>query len=220
MWHTDALDTFDDHLGGLSHFSDFYKRVSSGGDDLWITSITISHWGLQNEMQSRISKMVYENEERAREARVKKLSEQFLKEQTHEKTELVSDGIITHFPPKTVSDNRGKKSTPGRRRKDPLSTIRQFSMSLVMTGDPNGQYWTCTLVSDLIDEESVLQYTMEARQICQMFIHQQYTARALVFILLLGYLCDSLSIECENFMDELTSIMGMDVSKLRVIVKP
>ena len=169
-------------------------------------------------MQSRISKMVYENEERAREARVKKLSEQFLKEQTLDKTE--PDGIITHFPPKNVSDTRGKKSNRGRRRRDPSSTIRQFSMSLVMTGDLNGQYWTCTLISDLIDEESVLQYTMEARQICQMFIHQQYTARALVFILLLGYLCDSLSIECENFMDELTIIMGMDVSKLRVIVKP
>jgi len=220
MWHTDALDTFDDHLGVLSQFLDIRKQVSSDGDDLWITSMTISHWCLQNEIQSRISKMVYNNEERGREERVKKHSEQFLKDKILEKTEPVSDGMITYFPPKNVSDNRGKKSTRGWRRKDPLSTIRYLSMSLVMTGDPNGQYWTCTLVSDLIDEESVLQYTTEARQICQMFIHQQYTARALVFLLLLGYLCDSLSIECENFMDELTSIMGMDVSKPRFIVKP
>jgi len=54
-------------------------------------------------------------------------------------------------------------------------------------------------------------YAEEIKDILQMFIHQQYTGRVLVFLLLLGYLCESLSKECEKFTEELDDIMGMDV---------
>jgi hypothetical protein len=37
----------------------------------------------------------------------------------------------------------------------------------------------------------------------------------LVFLLLLGYLCEGLSIECENFVEELSKIIGMEVGVVR-----
>ena len=70
MWHPDALDTFDDHLSSLSHFADGEKQFSTGADDLWVTSITISHWRLQNEIESKISGIVDVLEKKERKQRL------------------------------------------------------------------------------------------------------------------------------------------------------
>jgi hypothetical protein len=45
-----------------------------------------------------------------------------------------------------------------------------------------------------------------------MFIHQQDTGRQLVFLLLLGYMCEKLATECDRFMTELDRIMNLNVS--------
>jgi len=42
MWHTDAIDTFDNYFGNSSSFYD-------SKNDTWITSITLSHWGFKKE---------------------------------------------------------------------------------------------------------------------------------------------------------------------------
>jgi hypothetical protein len=221
MWHTDALDTFDDHLGILSHFFDATNQLSNGGDDMWITSITISHWRLQNDHDRDIRKIEdeVEDDEKEQRAKAQRLRQGADERQTKgEGGESVKAGaavpLITDFPPKSVSDKRNKTLAQDD-RKHQLSTIRELSMSLVITGDRMGRCWTCSIVSELIDEQAIVKYTDEIKDILQMFIHQQYTGRVLVFLLLLGYLCESLSKECENFTEELDDIMGMDVSILQ-----
>jgi hypothetical protein len=221
MWHPDALDTFDDHLGILSHFFDATNQLSNGGEDMWITSITISHWRLQNDHERDIRKIEDKVEDDEKEQRVKA---QRLRQGTDERqAKGESDGsvkagaavpLITDFPPKSVSDKRNKTLAQDG-RKHQLSTIRELSMSLVITGDWMGRCWTCSIISELIDEQAIVKYTDEIKDILQMFIHQQHTGRVLVFLLLLGYLCESLSKECENFTEELDDIMGMDVSILQ-----
>ncbi|KAK4445501.1 hypothetical protein QBC34DRAFT_472436 [Podospora aff. communis PSN243] len=132
MWHPDALDTIDNHLGSLSQFFDLPgQQAPSGGDGLW------KH----------------------------------------------------------------------------VSNIRELPVSLVMTGDW-GRYWTCTVISELVDGSLAQKYAAEARDILQMFVNQQYTGRVLVFLVLLGYLCESLAAECEKFLDELERIMEMDAMVL------
>jgi hypothetical protein len=116
--------------------------------------------------------------------------------------------VNTDFPPKSVSDKRNP-ADEGQRQ---LSTIRELSISSVFTGDRLGRCWTCSIVSEVIDEEAVASYVVEIADILQMFIHQQYSGRILCFLLLLGHLCESLSKECEKFTDEPDKIMGMDVS--------
>jgi hypothetical protein len=222
MWHPDALDTFDDHLGTLSHFFNGTNQMSREGEDLWYTTITISHWRLQSLFESEVSKIAdkaekidKENREKELQIQQKEADEQKAREATDDNDPLGPPPLvtITDFPPKTVSDQRMRRPRKGG-DKDPLSTIRQLSMSLVITGDTMGRYWTCCMVSDLLDEPAVAKYVEEINGILQMFIHQQYTGRTLVFMLLLGYFCESLSRECENFMGELDKIMGMDVSLL------
>ncbi|KAK3368798.1 hypothetical protein B0H63DRAFT_529168 [Podospora didyma] len=65
-------------------------------------------------------------------------------------------------------------------------------------------------MSELIDETATWKYAQQVREIMQMFVHQHYTGRVLVFLFLLSYLCESLAVECENFQDELEKIMEMD----------
>ena len=220
MWHPDALDTFDDHLGILSHFFDATNQLSNGGEDMWITSITISHWRLQNDHERDIRKIEdeVENDEKEQRAEAQRLRQGADERQAKGKSdETIKAGaavpLITDFPPKNVSDKRNKTLAQDG-RKHQLSTIRELSMSLVITGDRMGRCWTCSIVSELMDEQEIAKYADEIKDILQMFIHQQYTGRVLVFLLLLGYLCESLSKECENFTEELDDIMGMDVSIL------
>ncbi len=40
MWHTESIDTFDDHFRDSSNFFDSRKES-------WITSITLSYWGFR-----------------------------------------------------------------------------------------------------------------------------------------------------------------------------
>jgi len=190
MWHPDALDTFDDHLGSLSKSStghtqsstimnDLNGRVDPG--DVWISTITLSHWRLQSDYEKALSSLEDAND--------------------------AEPGIMTDFPPHSVSDKRSI-AEEGQHH---LLSIREMSMSLVFTGDRLGRCWTCSIMCELIDEKAVSNYMLEIMKIQQMFIHQQYTGRSLCFILLLGYLCQSLAIECENFAEQLDKIMGMEV---------
>ncbi len=55
-------------------------------------------------------------------------------------------------------------------------------------------------------------YIAEVRDILQMFIHQQYTGRALVFVLLLRLHVRESRSGCEKFMEQLSNITGMGVS--------
>jgi hypothetical protein len=229
MWHTDALDTLDDHLGVLSHFSNVNNQTSNGLGDVWTTSITISHWRLQDDYESIIGKMEEDIEKEEKQTRIDTQKSLETESKIMQSTDIGGSDtdldktiegekaitVITKFPPKGVSDQRNKKEKKHRtdRMRRHLSSIMQLSMSLVITGDRMGRSWTCSIISELIDETAVAGYTREITEILQMFIHQQYAGRVLSFLLLLGYLCESLSRECEEFTVELDDIMGMDVSR-------
>lgn len=205
MWHTDALDTIDDHLGVLSKFSDLHNQSSDTRGDVWITSITISHWRLQDDYETYLCELEDEGERKEEESRVDDI-----KNPNDEADNVKMWTGDTAFPPKNVKDER----SPEESGQHHLSTIRELSMSLVITGDRMGRCWTCSIISEVIDETDLAGYAKEIQNILQMFIHQQYTGRVLSFILLLGYLCESLAKECENFTGELDKIMGMNVSSL------
>ncbi|GAB1312834.1 hypothetical protein MFIFM68171_03044 [Madurella fahalii] len=95
----------------------------------------------------------------------------------------------SEFPPMSV----------GRTR---IATIRAGPLTLVITGNPNGPDWTCTIISGLVDKGTLPKYTSEIADIMQIFIYQQFTDRVLTCALLLGYLCESLALECEGFFEQ------------------
>jgi hypothetical protein len=83
-----------------------------------------------------------------------------------------------------------------------------------MSGDELGQSWTCSILSKLFNEEDVSKYMDEAKDILQMFVHQQHTARILVFAMLLGRCCESIARESALFIKALRSIVDEDPAKL------
>lgn len=173
---------------------------------MWITSISISHWRLQTEAENYIYTLETE------------LEEDNKREDSQESRKyLILGGLLKRATkkPGELPSVSGKRNL-SEEGQPQLSTIRELSMSVVFTGDRMGRCWTCTILSEVIDEEAAQGYTKEINDILQMFIHQQYTGRILSFILLLGYLCESLSKECEKFTVELDKIMGIDVSTLEI----
>ncbi|KAH7327720.1 hypothetical protein B0I35DRAFT_415566, partial [Stachybotrys elegans] len=224
IWHPEGIDTLDDHLGTLSHFDD--SKSAGTTDDMWLTSITLAHWRPQSELESKISETEAENlkteklereklgreklekgKEEAKRANGNEEEEEDWDSSDEGDTEATGPGEGYPCPPVSVKDLRVKGGSDPERHL--ISSISEQAISLVITGDGMGRYWTCSLVCDLMDDRMMARYAAEAQKILQNFIHQQYTGRALVFIYLLGEICRSLSLECERFMRELDQIMGL-----------
>jgi len=227
LWHPDAIDTFDDHLGDVSNFYDATVQSLTGSEDTWITGITLKHWRLlgDDEAKVREAERNVESDERLqrlkdRKAIVEKMWEESTAEEKARWAEnsrnspLGRDMYDYRFPPDTVRDSRSAEA-PWGRDADPahrLSTIHELGISLIITGDETGKSWTCSIICELFDESQVAKYASEVAHTLQMFIHQQDTGRQLAFLLLLGYVCERLAEECECFMKALDGIMRYDVN--------
>lgn len=268
MWHPDAIDTYDAHLGELSQFSDSCKQSITGGEDTWITSITISHWRLHDRVESMILRAENEVDDAECKARQEKLdtAKSVLEgaHRTRTLTGLVSlpalyrrltsrrpardpttttntsepDTELAPFPTIAMSLSQPNKAaprgflfrkppSPDHVQKDdfpPQSVadersgkIHDLRLSLAITGDSRGRSWTCSMVCELFSETQAASYALEAAETLQMFIHEQDTGRALVFMLLLGYMCEALARECDIFIKELDEITGRSVSSLTAV---
>lgn len=216
MWHPEGIDTFDDYLGTISHF---YDTKSAGTtDDMWMTSITLAHWRPQTELEGTISTSevaIEKNLEKSRRASLKQEKggdeEDDWDSSDEEDTERAPNSMVSEpwpFPPASVKDSR----TEGDPIRNLISSISEQSISLAITGDGMGRYWTCSLVCDLMDDHMMARCAAGVHAILQNFIHQQYTGRALVFAYLLGEICRKMALECERFMNQIDIIMGTQVS--------
>lgn len=225
MWHPDALDMFDDHLGDLSSFFDTTNQSLTGSEDTWISSITLKHWRLLDDVESKVRKAEkdVDKEERksrlnAKEQAAARRAEEVHRKKGRRQAQESEDNADKkkedefRFPPQNVPDQRLYSETWTQQDYGQLSKIHELALSLVITGDEKGRNWTCSIICELFNEEDVANYASEVSHILQMFIHQQYTGRVLVFLLLLGYICERLAEECDRFMNELDGVMGMHVS--------
>jgi hypothetical protein len=84
--------------------------------------------------------------------------------------------------------------------------------SIVISTNPFGDFSKCTIISELIDEDGMEGIVEEARILWQKFIHQPQTGRCLVFLLVLGKLCQKVTKTYEEAINKLTSILELDVS--------
>ncbi|KAK0627931.1 hypothetical protein B0T14DRAFT_513555 [Immersiella caudata] len=220
MWHPEGIDTFDDYLGTLSHF---YDTKSAGTtDDMWITSITLTHWRPQTELEGKISlsevaieKQLAAERRNLKATRKEEEEEDDWDSSEDEDVEQTPNSMVNEpfqFPPASVKDSR----TEGGSVRNLISSISEQSISLVLTGDGMGRYWTCSLVCDLMDDHMMARCAAGVHAILQNFIQQQYTGRALVFAYLLGEICRKMAIECERFMNQIDRIMG---TQRKVLVK-
>jgi len=191
IWHANALDAFDAHLGTVSKF--FNDNVSIGSADVWITRITILHWSLE-----------YNNKD------VPKIFGEVRGEKA-EFPPLNLSGVNQSLLDNLFRSWTGEKESPSNQE------IGETASTLVITGDDKGFSWNCSVVSSIMDENLIDQCATTATKILQMFKHQQRSGRSLVFFMFLGHICVELAHQNEDFIKILGKAMDMEVSFLAIV---
>jgi hypothetical protein len=85
--------------------------------------------------------------------------------------------------------------------------------SIVISTNAFGDFSKCTVISDLIGKSDMKAIVEDAQKLWQKFIHQPQTGRCLVFFLVLGKMCQQITEDYEKAIQELTSILKLDVSQ-------
>lgn len=174
-----------DALDAIDSYFGATSRFSENREAMmWTTSITISHWSI------RPTSLSQEHHERFNENR--------------------NNG---DFPPVSIASlGFGNKKRKKAEALPPTAIVEERSSSLVITGDPSGYHWICSIWSSLTESESISQPIGSLPKILQSFIHQQACGRCLVFLVLLGHLCEKLAGEYELILSRLDVIVGLGVS--------
>lgn len=105
------------------------------------------------------------------------------------------------------------KMQKGNTTKQAIATdvVEERSSSLVITGDPAGHLWICSIWSSLTDAEAMSVSIESLLPVLGQFIHQQACARCLAFLILLGHLCEKLAAEYDLILGQLDGIVGLGV---------
>lgn len=173
------------HPDALDTFDNYFGSTSVFSEHreavMWTTNITITHWSI------RLTSLSKEHVERFRENR--------------------NNG---DFPPLSIAQLSSTKKQ--RKTLDHLRTtdvVEERSSSLVITGDPSGHLWICSVWSSLTDSEAMSASVNTLLPVLGQFIHQQACARCLAFLILLGHLCEKLAAEYDMILSRLDVIVGL-----------
>lgn len=91
--------------------------------------------------------------------------------------------------------------------------MEERSSSLVITGDPSGNFWICSIWSSLTEHDSVSALIRSLPQVLQRFINQQACGRCLVFLILLGHFSENLAGEYDTILKRLDGIVELGVRR-------
>lgn len=120
------------------------------------------------------------------------------------------------FPPRNIADLSTNTPSLTTKLEDSEHIVEEQSTSLVFTGDRQGYMWLCSVLSPTVDSRSVAEAICDKKKgvprLLKKFIHQQGSARGLVFMLLLGHVCEKLASGYEVLLDRLDDIMEIGVS--------
>ena len=97
------------------------------------------------------------------------------------------------------------------KEKTPTYVMEERSSSLVITGDPLGNFWICSIWSSLTEHDSVSALIRSLPQVLQRFINQQPCGRCLVFLILLGHVSENLAGEYDTILERLDGIVELRV---------
>lgn len=168
------------------HFGDSSKFFNTH-KQIWITSITIPYWAFKRDFQDPIGKFSEGRDE-------------------------------APFPPKNVIprvkfEGRLKQASGAKLTS---KFIEERSSSLVISGDPAGNFWMCSVISSVLPESVMAKAASNVCIDLQQFVHQPSTGRCLIFLYHLGLLCEYISQEYEDILKELTVVIKLGVSSTLV----
>jgi len=182
MWHTEAIDAFNDYFGPVSRFTEIRD------DDTWTTSIVLNYWGLRTQ---DLPKGIIEKFDEVR----------------------GKDGA---FPPDKVADLPDADDKDVKTKAIKVTNLKDFveeqSSCLVISGDRQGRFWVCSIWSALVDQQKIRSCMEDIPPLLRQFIYSQPIGRCLIFLFLLGHLCEKLADIYKKFVDGLDNIVNLGVS--------
>ncbi|PVH73146.1 hypothetical protein DL98DRAFT_659605 [Cadophora sp. DSE1049] len=194
VFHPESADAFSDNIFKTSRFSCKNRGV-------WATNITLRSWSFARTAWSFPNKPCeYERP---------------IFGPTRENAEHCPEDEPIHLPThlhealekldSEIHDTEDK--SPGH--------ILLNASSIVLSTNEFGDFSKCSIISKLITQTTLLQLEKEVPKLWQRFIHQPQTGRCLVFLLLLGQLCQAIAQEHHEAINHLTSIMNIENYFLR-----
>ncbi|KAM7206548.1 hypothetical protein V8F20_002674 [Naviculisporaceae sp. PSN 640] len=165
-----------------AHFGATSRFTESREASIWTTSITVSHWTMRTKAEYDSDPY---NEPRRQHG---------------------------EFPPRNVADFSNDSPSPTSTKIEGSEHIvEEQATSLVFTGDSQGYMWLCSVLSSTVHSRSVAEAICDKKKgvprLLKKFIHQQGSARGLVFLLLLGHVCERLAGGYEDLLKRLDEIM-------------
>ena len=123
------------------------------------------------------------------------------------------------FPPENIANLSTSAPVPADTGVEPEPQeehiVEEQATSIVFTGDPSGYLWICSVMSPVTDSKSIGKVITDHKggipKILRKFIHQQGSGRCLVFLLLLGHVCEKLAGEYTLLLKRLDDIMDIGV---------
>jgi hypothetical protein len=182
LWHPDALDPLDTYFRNISRFGETREAI-------WTTNITVSHWIIGNVVNENSPMEYPDDPERFKEGERRKNAD---------------------FPPLSVLTGGAKKDLKQKGDKKPF--IEERCLSLVITGDPFGHYWACSLWSSITNAHRVQACIKSSLPKLQHFIHQPASGRCIFFVIMLGHICETLADKYRDTLDRLDEIVELGVS--------
>lgn len=88
--------------------------------------------------------------------------------------------------------------------------------SVVLSSNAFGDFSKCSVVSRIIPLPELRTLGEDARKLWERFTHQPQTGRCLVFLMILGVLCQEIAKDSQNAMEYFTKILNLEVSACHV----
>jgi hypothetical protein len=209
--HTEALDALDDHFGNCPQFSNVSKSN-------WEAKLTLIYWTLKirpeddypRNHHSGHSLMFWRKPASSSIGTQPRDAENGLSSAEADDNFDEGRGKSAQFPP----DYLGQKRVP---RLQPAQFslakhhIEEKATTICLSTNTLGDLGKCTVISRIISEDDMVEFSRKSVDIWNAFIHQPQTTRCILFLLLVGYTCESLAQKYREILEVLKDELGLNV---------
>jgi hypothetical protein len=187
VFHPESVDGLSSHTLRVSRFS-CQRR------DSWVSRITLRSWSLADKPKD-----------------VENLPWGYDSGGPEEVYHHGSDDKRIFLPSTLIKPLEAVNEPVSKREQDnPHQAILKVS-SIIISTNSFGDFSKCSVVTDLISDSKLRKLADVLQELWQKFIHQPQTARCLVFLLLLGLLCQEIARQYEDALTYFVDLLNLEV---------
>lgn len=86
--------------------------------------------------------------------------------------------------------------------------------SVCITGDERGEFWTCSILGMENSKQLINQKMGKLREVLQTFFYDKFSARHLIYIVILTEICSCICVRYGKILDKLKRLVDLKVTEL------